>query len=218
MIHLSRVLKAIHAANCSGVSDQLRFNRYLIGRTPRWPESIAEDSTAVCKHCTVQNHASEALSAPDELRFSDVVETATAASRAPVGVAARSIAGLDEGVSLPRFRMLVLLCRQGPQRITDLAKAPAVNPSTAMRMSVRRLAKGLVSRYRTNGDRRSAWTNIVPSGRLLVEKVMTRRHAEIAAIVETMPLKTRMQMLDALGSFADAAGGVPHQSSAEGWA
>ena len=38
------------------------------------------------------------------------------ASRALVGVAARSLAGVGEEVTLPQYRMLVLLCSRGPQR------------------------------------------------------------------------------------------------------
>ena len=179
---------------------------------------IPEVFSAVCKHCTVQRNEPASPAVSDEWGLHDVVEVVVAASRALVGVAARSLAGLDEVVSLPQFRMLVLLCHQGPQRITDLAKALAVNPSTAMRMSDRLVSKGIVSRCRTRSDRRSQGTSITPSGRLLAEEVMTRRRTEDAAIVETKPLKTRMRFLDALGSFADAAGGVSDQSWAVGGA
>ena len=140
------------------------------------------------------------------------------ASRAFVGVAARSIAGPDQLVSLPRLQMPIRLCREALRGVTELASALAVTPSTAMLTRDRLVATSLVSRYRATSDRRSAWTSVAPSGRLLVEEFMTRRRAEIAAIVERMRLRPRLQLRDVLGSFADAGGVVPDQSRAVGWA
>jgi DNA-binding MarR family transcriptional regulator len=146
-----------------------------------------------------------------------VVDAVVAASRALVGVAVRSLAGLEEEVTLAQLRMLVLLCSRGPQRLADLAEALAVNPSTATRMCDRLVAKRLVRRQRVTSDRRTVRVAVSPTGRALVDEVTERRRQEIAAIVEAMPAKARVLLAEALWVFADAAGEVPEQIWSTGW-
>jgi hypothetical protein len=54
-------------------------------------------------------------------------------SRVLVGLAARSIAQVDEEVTLPQFRTLVLLVSRGPQRVVDLAGELSVRTGLHMR-------------------------------------------------------------------------------------
>ena len=147
----------------------------------------------------------------------EVVDAVVAASRALVGVAARSLAGLEEEVTLSQYRTLVLLCSRGPQRVADLAQALSVNPSTATRMCDRLVAKRLARRQRTSLDRRGVSVAATKSGRDLVDEVTERRRKEIRRIVTTMPAGTRSLLADSLRSFAEAAGEVPDQSWSTGW-
>jgi len=57
-------------------------------------------------------------------------------------VAARSLAAVDPDITLPQFRMLMLLARRGPQRAGDIAAELRVNPSTVTRMLDRLISKG----------------------------------------------------------------------------
>jgi DNA-binding MarR family transcriptional regulator len=154
---------------------------------------------------------------PSEQDLRPVVDAVVAASRALVGVAARSLAGLEEEVTLPQYRMLVLLCSRGPQRVADLAEALGVNPSTATRMSDRLVTKHLVRRQRQVSDRRSVRVAVTPAGRALVDHVTERRRGEIARVVQAMPMEARVPLVEALRAFSDAAGEVPEQSWSTGW-
>jgi DNA-binding MarR family transcriptional regulator len=146
-----------------------------------------------------------------------VVDAVVRASRALVGVAARSLSGLEEEVTLAQFRMLVLLSSRGPQRVADLAEALGVNPSTATRMTDRLVAKRLARRHRTAADRRSVQVAVSPTGRELVDRVFDRRREEVGRILAAMTPATRSQLVEALKAFSDAAGEVPEQSWSVGW-
>ncbi len=146
-----------------------------------------------------------------------MVEAVVGASRALVGVAARSLAGLEEEVTLTQYRTLVLLCSRGPQRVADLAQAMAVNPSTATRMCDRLVTKRLARRHRAARDRRSVRVGATETGRALVDEISERRRQEIRRIVTAMPAETREPLVEALRAFAKAAGEVPDQSWAAGW-
>jgi len=140
-----------------------------------------------------------------------------AASRALVGVAARSLAGLEEEVTLSQYRALVLLCSRGPQGVAQLADLLGVSPSTATRMVDRLVTKGLARRHRASRDRRCVTVRVSGVGEALVREVTARRRAEIARIVGSMAPGSHESLVRALSEFARAAGEVPDQSWAWGW-
>jgi DNA-binding MarR family transcriptional regulator len=147
----------------------------------------------------------------------DLVDAVLGASRALVAVAARSLAGVAEDVTLPQYRALVELAARGPQRPADLASALGVDPSTATRMCDRLVRKRLVQRRRISADRRGVRISLTGAGRALVEEVTRRRRVEIAKILRRMPQADRGSALRALRVFADAAGEVPEQDWSLGW-
>src|SRR4029078_9681087 len=67
------------------------------------------------------------------------------ASRALVGVAARSLAGVDD-VTLPQYRALCVLTRPVSVTIGDLAMTLDIHRSTATRLCDRLERKGLIRR------------------------------------------------------------------------
>jgi len=146
-----------------------------------------------------------------------VVDAVVAASRALVGVAARSLAGLEEEVTLGQYRALVVLCARGPLGVAQLAEQLAVNPSTVTRLLDRLVAKGLARRQRTSRDRRCVRVRASAAGAALVREVTARRRAEIGRIVAAMPARSHAGLVDALTQFARAAGEVPDQHWAWGW-
>jgi DNA-binding MarR family transcriptional regulator len=147
----------------------------------------------------------------------ELVDAVLGASRALVAVAARSLAGVAEDVTLPQYRFLVVLASRGPQRLADLAAALGVDRSTATRMCDRLVRKHLVTRRRTQEDRRAVRVSLTASGAELVAEVSRRRRAEIAAIVQRMPAAHRGPVVTALRTFADAAGEVPERDWSLGW-
>jgi DNA-binding MarR family transcriptional regulator len=127
------------------------------------------------------------------------------ASRALVGVAARSLADVD--VTLPQFRALVVLSRPAPVTVGDLAKALDVHPTTATRLCDRLVRKRLVRRHPGVGaDRRETILSLSAPGRRLVDRVTARRRRDLAAIVERMDRRDRQAVVEALTAFARAAG------------
>jgi DNA-binding MarR family transcriptional regulator len=106
------------------------------------------------------------------------------ASRAFVGITARSLAAVDEDVTLPQFRALMVLATRGPQRPADISAELNVVPSTGSRMVERLVRKGLLRRTRTPADRRVVRLRLTPAGRELVEDLVRRRRAELAEIVD----------------------------------
>ena len=147
----------------------------------------------------------------------ELIDALLGASRVLVAVAARSLAGLVEDVTLAQYRVLIELAARGPQRVADLARLLEVERSTATRMCDRLVRKHLVHRRRTRSDRREVRVGLTPAGRELVEAVSDRRRREITRIVRRMPRPHRQAVLSALREFATASGEVPEQDWSLGW-
>ena len=141
-----------------------------------------------------------------------IVEGIFIASRVLVAVAARSLAGLGEEITLPQFRALVVLGSTGSQRPIDLAEGLAISPSTATRLCDRLVRKGLITRDRDAEDRREVKLELSRAGRKLVNTVTDRRRAEISRIVERIPARRRRALLTAFRLFAEAAGEMPDRA------
>jgi DNA-binding MarR family transcriptional regulator len=139
------------------------------------------------------------------------------ASRAFVAFTARSLAVVEGDVTLPQFRALVVLAVRGPQRSIDIAEELQVNPSTGTRMLDRLIRKGLVRRMRSTSDRRVVWVRLTPTGRDVVEQVLTRRRAELERLVAATADLWQPAVTDALTAFAQAAGEISEQDWWLGW-
>jgi DNA-binding MarR family transcriptional regulator len=140
-----------------------------------------------------------------------------AASRALVGVAARSLAAAEDSITLPQYRALVILASRGEQRVSHLADALAIHPSTATRLCDRLAAKSLIKRNASVESRREVTVALTASGRALLRKVTNRRVSEIDKIVEHLGTATRRATIDALNAFAHAAGEIPDDAWKLGW-
>jgi DNA-binding MarR family transcriptional regulator len=155
---------------------------------------------------------------PDPVADADLlVDAVLMASRSLVAVAARSLAGLGEEITLPQYRVLIELAVRGPLRVAELASILGVERSTATRMCDRLVRKRLVQRRREVSDRRGVRISLRPAGRQLIQEVSERRREEIAAILLRMPTTDRGAALRALRAFAEAAGEVPEQDWSLGW-
>jgi DNA-binding MarR family transcriptional regulator len=155
-----------------------------------------------------QNKTRAASPASEPGGEEEVIDAVLGASRALVAVAARSLAGVAEDVTLPQYRTLVVLASRGPQRVADLADALGVLPSTVTRMLDRLVAKGLVRRARPANDRRSVRVALSAPGRSLVAEVTRRRREEIKKVLRDVPHEAWDELVGALRLFADSAGEV----------
>ncbi|MEU2271452.1 MarR family transcriptional regulator [Streptomyces olindensis] len=153
-----------------------------------------------------------------------VTRAVLTASRLLVAVSARSLSAVEERVTLPQFRMLVVLSTRGATKLVALADLLQVAPSTAMRMVDRLIAAGLADRHHNPDNRRETLLQLTEEGRRTVEDVTARRRAEIATIVERLSPTQRLALVEALTAFNEAGGEplAPRLDDAEphplGWA
>jgi len=164
--------------------------------------------------------AAGAGAASSAVAEADLVTAVLTASRVLVSVSARSLGSVAEALTLPQFRMLVLLHSRGGMNLSRLAEQLAVNPSTAMRMIDRLQAAGMVVRDVNAQDRREVAIRLTEQGAAVVAEATERRRAEIAAIVGRMPTEQRSGLVRALRAFTEASGepdAGQHQLDLLGW-
>ena len=143
-------------------------------------------------------------------------DMALLASRALVGVAARSFAGVEGQVTLVQYRALVLLDAE-PQNVGILAKALGIHPSTATRLCDRLITKGLVERSTSSDNRREVNVRLSREGQRLVRAVMAQRRKALRRILSRLEPDVRRTLIDAFAAFGEAAGEVPDQAWRLGW-
>lgn len=134
------------------------------------------------------------------------VEPALRASRAMLGIVARSMAPALEQVSLPHWRVLVLLETGGPTRVGALAERLGVVVSTFSRSLDRLAAGGWVQRAQSTEDRREVVVTITERGSRLVQEVSAQRSADLAGVLARVSSDDRAVLERAFTAFADVAG------------
>jgi len=142
-----------------------------------------------------------------------VTDAVLRVSRLRVAVSARSIAAVDESISLPQFRLLVVLSTRGRRKVTELAEALGVNPSTATRAVDRLIDAGLVDRRTNPRSRRESQGSLTAAGERTVREVTALRRAEIAGIVARMPRTHQRGLGRALSACSQAGGEPPADAS-----
>ncbi|MCB0993705.1 MAG: MarR family transcriptional regulator [Acidimicrobiales bacterium] len=125
-------------------------------------------------------------------------------SRALVAVAARSLAEVDEIVTLQQYRALVVLHERDSAATRDLAVELGIHASSATRLCDRLVAKELVDRSVSDRDRRESVLTLSDAGRALVDQVMLRRREELRAIVRRMSGEELDAAVAGLGAFRRA--------------
>lgn len=138
-----------------------------------------------------------------------LVSALLTASRVLVAVSAKSLEDLDDTVTLPQFRTLVVLETHGPSPLNRLADRLDVGSPTALRMVDRLVRAGLVERRENEQDRRAVVIALTTAGRSLVQRVTRRRRAAIAKVVARMPAERQAELVDALHAFGEAAAEPP---------
>jgi DNA-binding MarR family transcriptional regulator len=145
------------------------------------------------------------LTACDKETAADTVDAITDAlltvSRLLVAMSARSIADVDESITIPQFRTLVILSSRGSMNLATLAGLLGVQPSTTGRMVDRLVSAGLIDRRPHPSSRRELLVELSPHGHELVRLVTARRREEIARVVENMPARERQGLVRALTAF-----------------
>jgi DNA-binding MarR family transcriptional regulator len=149
--------------------------------------------------------AEKGLAAPRN-GWSEDVEATMLAARALVAISARSLAEIDDIVTPPQLRVLVMIASRGPLNLGAVARVLGVHASNATRACDRLVAAGLLDRQDDPADRRNLYLQLTEQGRALVDAVMDRRRHAIAEVLDRMPALQRTALVPVLVAFADAAG------------
>ncbi|HEY5356810.1 MAG TPA: MarR family transcriptional regulator [Streptosporangiaceae bacterium] len=131
------------------------------------------------------------------------------AAQALVGVTAQSVAEVEDLVTLPQLRVLVLVAGRGPLNLHALAMAMGIHPSNATRACDRLVAAGLLRRLESSVDRRNLVLGLTDDGQQLVSAMVQRRRRAVAAVLEQVPATRRRALASAMRTFGLAAGEAP---------
>ncbi|ASN53635.1 MarR family transcriptional regulator [Sinomonas sp. R1AF57] len=147
----------------------------------------------------------ETAQRPSEAGHDDV-EAVLRASRALLGIVASSLSNALESVSLPQFRVLVVLASCGPTPIGALAGKLGSVPSTFSRFLDRMEEAELVERQPSPDSRREVLVALRPKGAAIVQEATERRRAAIAEILQRAGAGELAIIVEGLGAFSVAAG------------
>lgn len=140
-------------------------------------------------------------------RLDETTVAVLTASRALLAVVARSIAPELDRITVPQFRVLVMLSTaDGPIRNGVLAAAMGVHPSTFTRTADRLVSAGWVRRAENPHNRRETLIELTEAGSRLVASVTRRRRDEMRRILGNLDEEERGLVLTAMTAFARAAG------------
>lgn len=134
------------------------------------------------------------------------VDAVVRAANVLLRVAARSVAEVEDVVTTPQLRVLVLIANRGPQNLGAVAVELRVHPSNATRTCDRLVQAGLIERGEDPQDRRLSRLVLTAKGTQLVEQVMSHRREAIAAVLEHLTPQTRESLTEAMDAFAQASG------------
>lgn len=155
---------------------------------------------------TTTNSSRRQVRRAGEAGVEEFANAVLTASRVLVAVSARSLAEVEDTVTVTQFRTLVVLDSRGEINLNSLAEELDVTSSTAMRMIDRLLPAGLVTRQDNPTNRREVLLGLTSQGGRIVQAVTRSRRAQIARIVTAMPPRRRSELVAALRAFAEAAG------------
>jgi DNA-binding MarR family transcriptional regulator len=139
----------------------------------------------------------------------DDVEAVMAAARVLVAVSAQSVAAVEDIVTLPQLRVLVMVASRTAPNLNAVANGMGVHPSNATRTVDRLVLAGLLDRRDDPTDRRNLVLELTESGRELVKQVMDQRRVAIAAVLDRMPPGRRRSLVPVMRAFAEAGGETP---------
>ena len=142
---------------------------------------------------------------PTDDSLDAITDALLVVSRVLVAVSARSIGDVDDTLTIPQFRSLVLLSNVGPVNVRTLALLLRLHPSSTRRILESLVTAGLAVRHTDSEPHRHEVVDVSARGWRVVNAVTTRRREAIAEIVSTMPPQHLRHLVRALTAFADAS-------------
>ncbi|WP_431277395.1 MarR family transcriptional regulator [Leifsonia poae] len=136
-------------------------------------------------------------------------DAALSAANVLMRVAARSVFEVEDRVTTPQLRILMLIASAGPQNLGEVASELGVHPSNATRASDKLVQAGYVVRSDHPVDRRYIQLDLTEAGTALVDHVLDQRRQAMTQVLETMSEDDQERVAAAFELFAGAAGGEP---------
>jgi DNA-binding MarR family transcriptional regulator len=127
-------------------------------------------------------------------------------TQALVGITAQSLDALDGAVTVSQFRLLRTLEGLGRVPSSTLAAALGTAASTVTRLVDKLAAAGYVARGTDAHSRSIVTVEVTEAGRAVVDAVLARRHALLAAVLDTMSEQQRDRAASVAEHFALLAG------------
>jgi DNA-binding MarR family transcriptional regulator len=132
-----------------------------------------------------------------------------------IDLAVRSTDGTELTVS--QFRALAFVASHEPTRLTELAEALGVAPSSATETCDRLVRAGMLERRRDADDLRVARLALTSRGRHEVERVRARRIDQMHDVLSQIPRSQHHEVFTALELVADALGAPSDDWAIFGW-
>ncbi|GIJ67319.1 hypothetical protein Voc01_022360 [Virgisporangium ochraceum] len=145
-----------------------------------------------------------------------VAAAVEAATRALVITLGRAEEEILPRVSVSQLRALLIISRQAPTNLNQLAEELGAIPSSASRLCDRLVAAGLVTRRTGIIDRREVELRVSAEGQRLVDQLRETRVAELATVLATMPPDGQRALLVGLREFQRAAERLDGVADADG--
>lgn len=134
-----------------------------------------------------------------------VLDTTLQAADVLLRVVARTVIAVEDVVTGPQLRVLVLIFRGGPTTPGAVAAELKVHGSNATRVCSRLQRSGLIDQVPAGSDRRLRMFDLSPRGRALVSGVMAQRRAALKSIIERLSEAEAAALQASLEGFARAA-------------
>ncbi|HEX6876003.1 MAG TPA: MarR family transcriptional regulator [Nocardioidaceae bacterium] len=133
------------------------------------------------------------------------LEALTGTTRVLTAVLASSLANLAQTVTLPQWRVLVMISTRGALNLSAVAEGLGVNASNASRTCDRLVATGMLARDEDPRDRRHVVLSLTTEGRQVLDRVSRRRGRVLEQIVDRMDPSDQGTLATSLNAFLDAA-------------
>lgn len=134
------------------------------------------------------------------------IEAVMRAARAMVGIAAASVAEVDDLVTVSQLRVLMMVFTRGPMNLGSVASGLDVSAPNASRICDRLIKAGLLDRREDPTDRRNIALTLTEDGQALIDRVNRHRRTAVRRVLRKMSPRDRETLTSALDIFALAAG------------
>ena len=122
-------------------------------------------------------------------------------SRLLVAISARSIARVDETITIPQLQALLVLYAAGPMSVEELSRALGAERSATGHVAERLVGAGLVALRRRRAPRRQLQIILTARGAKAVERLAACGHQELARVLQRMRPQQRRALVAAVAAF-----------------